>query len=96
MILIDVILVFVILLVLAAMIIPATIYLIIIIKCFDLFITYRYKGGSCWGMRPCGHPNCRLRRFCPMYQHAITPEVLAELERMLEERRKELGIGNTQ
>lgn len=80
------------LLVLAAMIVPAVISSIIEIKCFDLYIQYRFKGGSCWGMRPCGHPDCRLRHFCPMYQHAITPEVIAELERLLEERRKELGM----
>lgn len=60
------------------------------IKCHDLYMRYRFRGGSCWGMPPCGHPDCRLRRFCPMYQHAITPEVMAELESMLEERRKEL------
>lgn len=86
----DILLTVAILLVVATMIIPATIYLITIIKCFDLFIIYRYKRGSCWGMKPCGHPDCQLRHFCPMYQHAITPEVVAELEKLLEERRREL------
>ena len=60
------------------------------IKCHDLYMQYRFRGGSCWGMPPCDHPDCRLRRFCPMYQHAITPEVLAELDHLLEERRREL------
>ena len=60
------------------------------IKCHDLYVQYRFRGGSCWGMPPCGHPDCHLRRFCPMYQHAITPEVLAELDHLLEERRREL------
>ena len=60
------------------------------IKCHDLYMQYRFRGGSCWGMKPCGHPNCRLRHFCPMYQHALTPEVMAELESLLEERRKEI------
>lgn len=63
---------------------------IIIIKCHDLYMHYRFRGGSCWGMPPCDHPDCRLRRFCPMYRHAITPEVLAELDHLLEERRREL------
>ena len=62
----------------------------IIIKCHDLYMHYRFRGGSYWGMKPCGHPNCRLRHFCPMYQHALTPEVMAELESLLEERRKEI------
>ena len=59
-------------------------------KCYDLYMQYRYFGGSCWGMPPCGHPNCRLRHFCPMYQHAITPKDLSELDSLLEERRREL------
>lgn len=88
----DVILALVILLVLATMIIPAIINLIIEIKCFDLFMKYKYRGGSCWGMPPCGHSDCRLRYFCPMYQHAITPEVIAELESLLEERRREVEM----
>lgn len=53
---------------------------IIRIKCHDLYMQYRFFGGSCWGMKPCGHPKCRLRHFCPMYQHVITPETAAELE----------------
>lgn len=71
-------------------IVLGTIESIIITKCPDLYIQYRFRGRSCWGMKPCGHPNCRLRRFCPMYQYAITPEVIAELESLLEKRRKEL------
>ena len=63
---------------------------IIKIKCHDLYMQYRFFGGSCWGMPPCGHPNCRLRHFCPMYQHAITPKALSELDSLLEERRREL------
>ena len=51
---------------------------IIRIKCHDLYMQYRFFGGSCWGMKPCGSPNCRLRRFCPMYQHTIAPKVGAE------------------
>lgn len=92
----DVILALVILLVLAAMIIPAIISLIIEIKCFDLVIKYKYMGGSCWGMKRCGNDNCCLKRFCLIYQNAITPEVVTELESMLDERRKELGIEDTQ
>lgn len=62
---------------------------IIRIKCHDLYVQYRFLGGNCWGMKPCGHTNCRLRRFCPMHQHAITPETLAELNSLLEERHRE-------
>ena len=69
---------------------------IIRIKCHDLYMQYRFFGGSCWGMKPCGLPNCRLRRFCPMYQHAITPEVVAELDSMLEKRHKELEMADKQ
>lgn len=92
----DILLTIAILLVLVVMIIPATIYIIIIIKCRDLFITYRYKGGNCWGMKPCGHSDCCLRHFCPMYQHAITPEVVSELDNLLEERRRELEMEDKQ
>lgn len=60
-------------------------------KCHDLYMQYRFFGGSCWGMKPCGHPHCRLRRFCPMYQHTITAEVITALESLIKERRKELG-----
>ena len=69
---------------------------IIRIKCYDLYMQYRFFGGSCWGMKPCGHPNCRLRYFCLMYQHAITTETVAELESMLEERHKELEMEGKQ
>lgn len=65
-------------------------------KCHDLYMQYRFRGGSCWGMPPCDHPDCRLKRFCPMYQHAITPEVVDELEHLLEERRRELEVEGKQ
>lgn len=61
---------------------------IIKIKCHDFYRQYRFSEGSCWGMKSCGHPNCRLKRFCPMYQHAITPEVIVELESLLERQRE--------
>ncbi len=69
---------------------------LITIKCHDLYMQYRFFGGSCWGMKPCGHPNCRLKHFCPMYQHTITPDVVAELDNLLEERRRELGMVDKQ
>lgn len=43
-------------------------------------------------MKGCGNDNCRLKRSCPIYQNAVTPEVVAELESMLEERRRELDL----
>ena len=86
----DIITTAVILLVIAAMIIPAIINLIIVIKCFDLVIQYKFLGGNCWGMKECGDNTCRLKRFCPMHQNAITPEVITEVDNLLEERHKEL------
>lgn len=86
----DIILTLVILLVLAVMIIPAIIDFIIEVKCPDLFIQYHLLGGSCWGMKGCGKEKCRLKRFCYLYQRALKPEDLEELESLLEERRKEL------
>lgn len=88
----DVILALVILIVLATMIIPAIINFIIEIKCFDLVIQYRFLGGSCWEMKGCGNDDCRLKRFCPIYQNAITTEVVSELESMLDERCRELEM----
>lgn len=86
----DIILMLVILLVLAVMIIPAIIDFIIEVKCPDLFIQYHLLGGSCWGMKGCGKEKCRLKRFCYLYQRALKPEDLEELDSLLEERRKEL------
>lgn len=68
----------------------SVIELIIAIKCNDLLMQYRCFGGSCWGMKGCNNDTCGLRCFCPIYQHAITPEDIAEMEHMLDERRKEL------
>ena len=86
----DIILTLGILLVRAIMIVPAVIDFIIKIKCPDLIMQYKFFGGACWGMKGCGNENCRLRRFCPIYQNAITPEVTAELDRMLQDRYKKL------
>lgn len=71
-------------------IVLGVIELIIEIKCIDLVMRYRFLGGSCWGMKGCNNDTCRLKRFCHIYQNAVTPEDVAEMERMLEERRKEL------
>lgn len=76
-------------------IIRGIIEIIIETKCRDLFIQYRYRGGHCWGMRGCGNDNCRFRHFCTIYKNAITPEVIAELESLLEQRRKELNEDET-
>lgn len=73
-------------------IVLSIIELIIKIKCFNLLAQYKFFGGNCWGMRGCGNNNCHLKRFCPAYQSAITPEVVAELESMLQKRRKELKM----
>ena len=86
----DIILMIIVLLVLAVMIVPAIIDFIIKIKCPDLVTQYRFFGGSCWGMKGCGKGDCRLRRFCYIYQRALKPEDLEELDRLLEERRKKL------
>ncbi|MDE6261170.1 MAG: hypothetical protein K2M42_09980 [Oscillospiraceae bacterium] len=86
----DIILMLIALLVLAVMIVPAIIDFIIEIKCPNLVIQYRFFGGSCWGMKGCGKDDCRLRRFCYIYQRALKSEDLEELNRLLEERRKEL------
>lgn len=85
----DIILMIIVLLVLAVMIAPVMIDFIIKIKCPDLVIQYRFFGGNCWGMKGCGKDNCRLRRFCYIYRRAFKPEDLEELDRLLEERRKE-------
>lgn len=74
--------------------IPAGIVLSIIesiikIKCFDLYMQYRFFGGSCWGMKGCGNNDCHIRHFCPIYQNAIAPETVAELVSRAEERRRE-------
>lgn len=81
--------------------IPAGIVLCIIefiieIKCFDLFMQYRFFGGSCWGMKGCDNNDCHLRHFCPIYQNAITPETAAELVSMTEERHRESELESEQ
>lgn len=91
---VDILLTLGILLVLAIMIVPATIDFIIKIKCPDLIMQYKFFGEACWGMKGCGNENCRLRRFCPIYQNAITPEVATELEHLLQDRCKELEKAN--
>jgi hypothetical protein len=65
-------------------------YFVVDIKCHDLIMQYRFFGGSCWGMRGCGKDNCHIKCFCPVYQNTVSPELIAELERKLEKRRKEL------
>ena len=85
----DIILMIIVLLVLAVMIAPAMIDFIIKIKCPDLVIQYRSFGGNCWGMKGCDKNDCRLRRFCYIYQRALKPKDLEELDSLLEERRKE-------
>ena len=90
----DIILTLGILLVLVIMIVPAVIDFIIKIKCPNLIMQYKFFGGACWGMKGCGNENCRLRYFCPIYQNATTPEVVAELENMLQDRYKELEKAN--
>lgn len=71
-------------------IVLSVIEFIIEIKCHDLLLRYRFFGGSCWGMKGCSNDTCRLKRFCHVNQNVITPEDIAEMERMLEERHKEL------
>ena len=90
----DIIFTVVILLILVVMIVSAIINFIIKIKCTNLVMQYRFMGGSCWGMRGCGKDNCHLRRFCCIYQNAITPEVVAELENMLDKDRKKAETEN--
>ena len=74
-------------------IITIIIDILITIKCKDLVIQYRYRGGSCWGMKGCGNDTCRLRHFCEVYRNAVTPETVAEMERLLKERREALDRG---
>lgn len=83
-----------ILLILVVMIVSAIINFIIEIKCADLVMKYRFMGGSCWGMKGCGKDNCRLRHFCYIYRNATTPEVVAELEKMLDKDMKKAGAEN--
>ena len=90
----DIIFTAAILLILVVMIVSAIINFIIETKCTDLAIQYRFMGGSCWGMKGCGKDNCRLRRFCYIYRNAITPEVVAELENMLDKNMKKSGTEN--
>lgn len=87
----DIIPTVVILLILVVLIVPAIINFIIETKCTDLVIQYRFLGGSCWGMKGCGKDNCRLKRFCYIHRSAITPEVVAELENMLDKDMKKSG-----
>lgn len=87
----DIIPTVVILLILVVLIVPAIINFIIETKCTDLVIQYRFLGGNCWGMKGCGKDNCRLKRFCYIYRSAITPEVVAELENMLDKDMKKSG-----
>lgn len=77
-------------------IIHSIIDLAIDIKCHDRITQYRFFGGSCWGMKGCGKEDCHIKRFCPVYQNTVSPECITELERQLEEKRKELDKGRSQ
>lgn len=51
---------------------------------------------KCYRVKECDNRNCHWARYCDKYHRGITEEELDELEKLLEERRRELKMEDKQ